>query len=98
MTMEPFEFDDFFQGIFIGSATDCSFVQGALESFDSFFAVSQPTLLPVENFVNQNASMRQLCIFGRFAGDYWIIGLDEQNYSRALVGRLSFGFCRDNRR
>ena len=30
--------------------------------------------------------------FGPFAGDYWIIGLDEKNYSWALVGHPSRRF------
>jgi apolipoprotein D and lipocalin family protein len=31
----------------------------------------------------------KVSFFGPFAGDYWIIGLDEKNYSWALVGHPS---------
>jgi apolipoprotein D and lipocalin family protein len=38
-----------------------------------------------------NARLK-VSFFGPFAGDYWIIGLDEKNYSWALVGHPSRRF------
>ena len=38
-----------------------------------------------------NARLK-VSFFGPFAGDYWIIGLDERNYSWALVGHPSRRF------
>ena len=49
--------------------------------------VGRATVVPGSN----NARLK-VRFFGPFAGDYWIIGLDEKNYSWALVGHPSRRF------
>jgi len=38
---------------------------------------------------NSGNAKLKVSFFGPFTGDYWIIGLDEQNYSWAVVGHPS---------
>ena len=49
--------------------------------------VGRATVVP-----NSGNARLKVRFFGPFAGDYWIIGLDEKNYSWALVGHPSRRF------
>ena len=77
--MKPFEFDYFFQGILSGSAAERYFVRERSSHSIPFLQFQSATLSPVVDFVNHNAL--EWHFFGLFAGDYWIIGLDEKDYS-----------------
>jgi apolipoprotein D and lipocalin family protein len=47
-------------------------------------SVARATIVPHSG----NAKLK-VSFFGPFTGDYWIIGLDEENYSWAMVGHPS---------
>lgn len=57
----------------------CRKADGTMEE-----AIGRATVVP-----NSGNAKLKVSFFGPFTGDYWIIGLDEKNYSWAVVGHPS---------